>query len=76
MNEEIKTKTNVRDLNRLRNDLKAVSKSLDVPMIKRKQVEISKVINQDSILIKHEFDAGKSKLLETHDLTQKARIRM
>ena len=45
MNEEIKTNTNVRDMNRLRNNVAAVSRSLDVPMLKRKKVDISKVIN-------------------------------
>ena len=33
MNEEIKTKTNVKDMNRLRNNVAAVSKSLDVPIL-------------------------------------------
>ena len=45
MNEEINTNTNVKDMNRLRNNFAAVSKSLDVPILKRKKVEISKVIN-------------------------------
>ena len=45
MNEEIKTKTNVRNIDKLRNNFAVVSKSLDVPIFKRKNVEISKVIN-------------------------------
>ena len=34
------------------------------------------MINQDSILIKHDFDAGESKLMRTHGMTQKANMRM
>ena len=45
INEEIIASTNVKDMNRLRNNFAAVSKSLDVPILKRKKVDISKVIN-------------------------------
>ena len=45
INEEINASTNVKDMNRLRNNFAAVSKSLDVPILKRKKVDISKVIN-------------------------------
>ena len=34
------------------------------------------MINQDSVLIKHDFDAGRSKLWQTHMMTQKAHFRM
>ena len=33
-------------------------------------------INQDSILIQHQFDAGKSKLTQQIDMTMKAQVRM
>ena len=34
------------------------------------------MINQDSVLIKHDFDAGKSRILKNHEMTKAAQIRM
>ena len=44
-------------------DRQIVSKSIDI-------------INQDSTFIKHDFDAGRSKLMKTHEMTQDAYERM
>lgn len=55
-----------------------VSKSIDVSSLvaMTKKITPNQVINQDSILIKHDFDAGQSKLMKNHDMTQKAQQRM
>ena len=54
----------------------AASGPLKVNQTKTYVVTKDNVINQDSILIKHDFDAGQSKLLKTHDMTRKAQERM
>ena len=58
-----------------------VSKSIDPVTLRDKnsgnlKPGLDGVINQNSLLIKHEFDGGKSKLLRRHDLTNKAHLRM
>ena len=52
---------------------KQLSKSVNLRDGSEKQ---NQTINQDSILIQHQFDAGKSKLSQRIDLTLKAQLRM
>ena len=74
VNKVIKTKGE--DYSKMPADYRTVELPTKFNKRLRKKVKVPETIHQDSVLIKHDFDAGRSKLTQQIDAKKKAEVRM